>query len=371
MTDSATSERTRSAKAKGKATVGRLFPENRNRLIRGDCLEVLPTLPAACIDLVYIDPPFFTGREHVGTSATEQVPSFSDTWEGGLSQYVAWLKARIAAVYRVLAKTGTIYIHIDWRTSHYVKCVCDEIFGYQNFRNEIYWRRDIAGKGAKRISRQWPRNADNILVYSKSESWYFDQAYDALTPKQAKNYRYEDSNGRKFKAVQLGDYSEASISRMESEGLIYVSKMGKKYKKYFLDEARSTVDAMWTDIFGFGTRTASKERLGYPTQKPEALLERIITASSKEGDVVADFFCGSGTTCAVAQRLGRSWIGVDCSSDAVEMTRARMERLLAEMDDGAGRPPDGSTQAELFSSSASDGQAPPQAPRAFLVEGLM
>ena len=289
------------------------------RLLHGDCLEVLPTLPDASVDLIYIDPPFFTQREHSGRAGV-----FNDAWPD-LPAYVDWLAARIALMHRVLAPTGAVYVHLDGRASHYLKLRCDDIFGYDNFRNEIHWRRDVAGKGAKRGSGQWPRNTDNILVYSKSAAWHFEQPFNDLTDAQARNYRYTDADGRRFKTVMLGDYSPTSIARLESEGLIYVSSSGKKYKKYFLDEARATIDCLWTDIPGFGTRTASKERLGYPTQKPEALLERIIAASSKPGDLVADFFCGSGTTCAVANRLGRRWLGCDASATAIELATSRLQ----------------------------------------------
>lgn len=312
--------------APGARTGSKPRPDRSNRLIHGDCLAVMQALPAECIDLIYIDPPFLTGRQHYSTltESSRAEPYFDDRWPGGIAEYLAWFEARLAEMRRVLAAAGSIYIHLDWRTSHYVKCMCDRLFGYDNFRNELFWRRDVAGKGAKRTSRQWPRNVDSILFYSKSDQWTFRQPYVALDEQQQKVYRYTQADGRRFKTVMLGDYSAASIARMEAQGLIYVSKSGKKYKKYYLDEAMSTVDTIWTDIAGFGTRTASKERLGYPTQKPEALLTRIIEASSNAGDVVADFFCGSGTTCAVAQKLGRSWVGVDVSNDAITIAAARL-----------------------------------------------
>jgi DNA modification methylase len=332
-----------------------LFPNGRNRLIEGDCGDVIRRLPDECVDLIYIDPPFLTGRQHYATlngSAREE-PYFDDRWEGGLDAYLEWIEPRLREMQRVLTKTGSIYVHLDWRTSHYVKCLCDRIFGPENFRNEIYWKRDVAGKGAKRVSRQWPRNVDNILFYTKSAVWHFRQAYVALDSKQQKNYRYIESDGRRFKTVMLGDYSAKSIARMEGEGLIYTSKSGKKYKKYYLDEAMSTVDTLWADIPGFGTRTASRERLGYPTQKPEALLRRIVEASSREGDVVADFCCGSGTTCAVAHVLGRAWIGVDVSRDAIDVSTERLSSLQQAVDPCAE-----AKQASLFMQDAAPAPRP-------------
>jgi adenine specific DNA methylase Mod len=235
---------------------------------------------------------------------------------------------RLVLMRELLAEDGSIYVHVGPSIVQYVKAVMDEIFGGECYRNEIIWKRDIAGKGAKRISSQWPRNADQILFYSKSaEHWFFEQQYGELSEQQKRVYRYEEPDGRRFKTVQLGDYSEESIRRMEAEGLIYISSTGKKYKKYYLDEARDTVDCIWTDILGFGTRTASAEHLEFPTQKPEALLERIIKASSREGDLVADFFCGSGTTLAVAEKLGRRWIGCDLSKWAIQVTRKRLLQI--------------------------------------------
>ncbi len=302
-----------------------------NQLYWGDNLHVMRQLPSESVDLIYIDPPFFSGRNYnVVFGDQNELRSFSDIWDGGMPGYLIWLNARLYEMKRILRKTGTIYVHLDWHASHYVKVEMDKLFGHEAFRNEIFWRRDVAGKGAKRVSLQWPRNVDTLLMYSKGHKWQFEQASNELSPEQAMNYRYVEDSGRHFKAVQLGDYSEKSIQRMETEGLIYVSATGKKYKKYYLDEARSTVDTIWTDIPGFGTRTASAERLGYPTQKPEALLERVIRASSNPGDCVADFFCGGGTTPAVAQRLGRRWVACDQSRVAVALTKDRMTRQVKE-----------------------------------------
>lgn len=298
-----------------------------NRLFWGDNLHVMRQLPSESIDLIYIDPPFFSGRQYnVIFGDQNELRSFSDIWEGGMPGYLIWLNARLYEMKRLLKKTGSIYVHLDWHAVHYVKLEMDKLFGYEAFRNEIFWRRDVAGKGAKRVSQQWPRNVDTILMYAKGNGWHFEQAYQPLSPEQEKNYRYREADGRRFKIVQLGDYSAESVRRMEKEGLIYVSSTGQKYKKYYLDEAHATVDTMWTDIPGFGTRTASLERLGYPTQKPEALLERVISASTRPGDTVADFFCGGGTTPAVAQRLGRRWIACDQSRVAVAITADRLAK---------------------------------------------
>ena len=224
----------------------------------------------------------------------------------------------------LLSDTGSIYVHVDPRLDFLVRSILDEVFGSDRFRNLLVWKRDIAGKGAKKRSSQWPRNADTIFWYSRSQQWFFEQQYIDLSKKQTAPYIYKESDGRRYKAVQLGDYSPKSIAKFEQEGLIHVSSTGKKYKKYYLDQAKSTVDCIWTDVLGFGTKTASKEILGYPTQKPEMLLERIVNSSSRPGDLVADFFCGSGTTLAVAEKLGRRWIGCDLGRWSVHVTRKRL-----------------------------------------------
>ena len=297
-----------------------------NRLYYGDNLQVLRTLPSNTVDLIYIDPPFFSGAVYnVIWGDANEIRTFSDIWEGGLDTYLIWLNARLWEMRRILKVNGSIYVHCDWHASHYIKMELDKIFGYDCWRNEVTWRRDAAGKGAKRISKQWPRNSDTLLWYSRSDDWTFEQGYTDLSPEQQRTYRYsEPATGRKFKAVQLGDYSETSIDRMVTEGLIYTSATGQRYKKYYLDEAQATVDGTWTDLPGFGVRTAAAERIGYPTQKPEALLERIIRAHTKPGDVVADFFVGGGTTPAVAQRLDRRWIACDSSRVAVSVTLNRL-----------------------------------------------
>ncbi len=280
----------------------------RNMLIWGDNKLVMASLLQEFrgkIDLIYIDPPFdvgadFTMKIQIGDDSDEvqkeqsilEAVAYRDTWGKGVDSYLHMMYERLTLMRELLSERGSIYVHCDWRLDHLLRWLMDEIFGSECFRNTIIWRRDIAGKGGKRVSKQWPRNSDTILYYTKSsEEWYFEQQYLPLTEEQKAAYRYSDPDGRRYKAVQLGNYSEKSIAELEAAGLIHVSSTGQKYKKYYLDEAQSTIDCIWTDILGFGTRTASLEQTGYDTQKPEALLERIIRASSNEGDLVADFFC--------------------------------------------------------------------------------
>jgi DNA modification methylase len=223
----------------------------------------------------------------------------------------------------LLAEDGTIYVHCDWRLNSYIRLILTEVFT-DLFRGEIIWKKDAVGKGAKKKAKHWPKTFDNVFCYSKSVQNIFNFIPAELTDKQLNEFRYSDPDGRKFKRTTLGDYSEKSIKEMEERGLIYVSSSGQKYKKYYLDEYTIQLDSIWVDLPGFGVATSSQEILGYPTQKPEALLERIIKASSNEGDLVADFFCGSGTTAAVAEKLGRKWIVSDLGKFAIHTTRKRM-----------------------------------------------
>lgn len=320
------------------------WPENypkdwKNLLIWGDNKLVMSSLIkqgwAGKINLIYIDPPFFTGsdftiRTKVGDEKIEKEPSiieeraYKDTWSDGIASYLKYMYERLVLMRELLAENGSIYVHLDWHVGHYVKVMMDEIFGAENFRNEIVWKRDAPGKGAKTVSKQWPRVFDSILFFTKSNDYYFEQQFTEPTQLQIKEYHYQDPDGRRFKRTTLGDYTEESIRKLEEQGLIYTSRTGKKYKKYYLDDAKVTVDSIWSDIFGFGVITSSKERLDFDTQKPEALLKRIILASSNPGDIVADFFCGSGTTGAVAEKLGRRWMMSDLSKFAIQVTRKRL-----------------------------------------------
>lgn len=340
---------------------GRQLEGWTNKLIWGDNKLILSSLKNGSLreeieaqgglKPIYIDPPFDVGADfsmdvEVGGNPPDkggkggssgnvetltkkpnilEEIAYRDTWGKGADSFIAMIYERLALMRDLLAEDGSIYVHCDWRLDHHIREVFDEIFGESGYRNTIGWRRDAAGKGAKGKSRQLPRNTDTILFYSKSEKWVFKQPFTDLNKDQKSAYRYtEKDTGRLYKSVQLGDYSEKSIAKMESEGLIHVSGTGQKYKKYYLDEARAAVDSLWADILGFGTRTASGEITGYATQKPEALLERIINASSNEGDLVTDFFCGSGTTAAVAEKLGRKWICTDLGKFAIHTTRKRM-----------------------------------------------
>ncbi|MFQ3611731.1 MAG: site-specific DNA-methyltransferase, partial [Fimbriimonadales bacterium] len=228
-----------------------------NRLFWGDNLHVMRQLPSESIDLIYIDPPFFSGRQYnVIFGDQNELRSFSDIWEGGMPGYLIWLNARLYEMKRLLKKTGSIYVHCDWHASHYIKVEMDKIFGYENFQNEVIWH---YGLGAANATRHFLRKHDVLLVYKRSEKATFNVVRGEITQAMYDKYCHEDEHGR------------------------YMISRGKKY---YLKGGKP-LDSVW-DIPTIAA--TSGERIGYPTQKPEALLERIIKASSNEGDVVADFF---------------------------------------------------------------------------------
>lgn len=282
-----------------------LFPKGANRLFFGDNLHVMRQLPSNSIDLIYIDPPFFSGRNYnILFGDKNEVRSFTDIWEGGMPGYLIWLNARLYEMKRLLNPTGSIYVHLDWHAVHYVKVEMDKIFGYDNFRNEIVWHKDI-GTAPKRDLK---RKHQTILRYSKTDKYYFSRDNIKVEPISKERYNQVDENGRKY----------------------FIR--GDSGKKCYLDEG-IPCDDVWTYMTDDRLRelnSMSKERIGYPTQKPEFLIERIIESSTEVGDVVADFFCGGGSTLTTAQRLNRRWLGSDQSRIAVAITADRITRLIEE-----------------------------------------
>ncbi len=259
-------------------------------IVCDDNLSLMARLPDACCDLIYADPPFGTGKRQAGRDAG---PEFSDAWPAGLDGYLEFLRPRLQQFRRLLKTTGSLYLHLDWHTVHYVKVYLDQLFGYENMLNEIIWSYRTGG----RSTRWFARKHDTILVYARRAGRHrFNLLRDGAFRTDGMNM---DENGRPYKSTRAG-------------------------RLYFHPDGPAMTD-VWEIPF---LSTVSLERTGYPTQKPEALLERIIRASSNPGDVVADFFCGSGTTLAVAQRLGRRWIGCDISADAVDIASRRVARLM-------------------------------------------
>ena len=252
-----------------------------NELYLGDNLQVLRSLHSKSIDLIYIDPPFFSGRTYnLIWGDDNELRTFGDIWEDGLPSYLEWLNARLWEMARVLKDTGSIYVHCDWHASHYIKTEMDKIFGYENFQNEIIW----AYEGSTKKRRAWDKKHEILLMYSKGKKFKF-------SPHAVGDVKKE-SSVKAYKGMMLEDENGKFILRYRAGGGFAPKEMlGKDriYKSYIKDYIHPK--DWWVVDFA-----RKSELIGYPTQKPEALLERIIKASSNPGDVVADFFMGGGTT---------------------------------------------------------------------------
>jgi site-specific DNA-methyltransferase (adenine-specific) len=275
-------------------------------LLHGDCLELLPSLPrTARFDLVYVDPPFNTGFGHGRRNGRGERArgerAYDDAW-GGLDAFLAMLEPRLAAVARVLSERGSLFLHLDHRTVHDAKVLADGIFGRAAFRGEIVW---VPGNGAR--GRNGPSvSHQTLLVYARG-TMIWNHADPALREPHAEtslrmHFSRIDADGRRFRERRIG---------------------GKSYR-YYADEGRR-LGSVWTDCPAMSANTPfSHETTGYPTQKPEALLERIVRAASHPKSRVLDPMCGSGTTLAVAKRLGRRWVGIDQSPVAFEIAGRRL-----------------------------------------------
>ena len=264
-----------------------------NRLICGDALEVLRALPDAHVDLVYVDPPFATGRKMRGAQG-----SYDDRTPGGLDAYLAWLAPVLVETRRVLAPRGSLFVHLDFRAVHHARVALDRIYGAQRLVNEIVWCYAVGGKSA----RSFGRKHDTIL-------WFARDAHHRFFPDAVRVPRRAGSHMK----VELDDDGrEVQVKRDRKTGKLY---------RYPLHAGKVPED-WWVDIETLNR--GDRERTGWPTQKPEALLERIIAATTEPGALVADFFSGSGTTAAVAQRLGRRFLAVDAAPAACELARRRL-----------------------------------------------
>lgn len=268
-----------------------------NKVYCADNLQVMQSMTDASIDLIYIDPPFNTNRIQKTTTA-----QFSDSF-GGLEKYLNFMRPRLQQMHRLLKETGSLFVHVDYRVVHYLKIELDKIFGSpKNFINEIIWYYVIAaGKNSKRFKKRH----DNILWYAKDiKKYYFSDAEIRLpyTPHKKHN------NGTNYGGTMGRD----------KNGREYVEKWGtgkKKKYRYYLDQGKMPED-VWLDINAINAY--AKERVNYPNQKPQQLLERIIKAASKPDDIIADFFCGSGTTCKAAKSLNRKYLGIDSNQQAID-----------------------------------------------------
>jgi len=307
----------------------------------------------AGIRLIYIDPPFAMQTDHRvdvtvdgGSSGPSIIstPAFRDTWGKDGSLYLQFMYERLLAMRGLLADDGAICVHCDWRANSWLRLLMDEVFGRDCFRNEIIWKR-APNLGRQAASKQLGRVVDTILLYSKTAGTAFrgsppirSQAVELDGNGKPRGVKWDPQRAYWFTTAPRGDYTDASIAQLRLEGRVYDSATGRIYIKYPLREGDDgawykdqPVDTLWTDPDVRPLRHCSKDELGigYATQKPEGLLRRIIEWTTARGDLVADFFCGSGTTLAAAEKLGRRWIGCDNGALAVHTSRKRMAMVQA------------------------------------------
>jgi DNA modification methylase len=355
-----------------------------NVLYYGDNLDILRRyIKDETIDLIYLDPPFKSNQtynvlfeERNGSRSAAQIRAFEDTWSwdqasaaayqevvemgGKVSEvmqafntfiggsdmlaYLSMMAPRLTELNRVLKPTGSIYLHCDPTASHYLKMLMDAVFRPGNFRNEIIWKRTSAHSDSATCGN----THDIILLYTKSDRFVWNKQYQPYEQTYIEShYRYDDSSGRKYRTDNLtagglsgGGYEyewhgvkkiwrcpKERMAALEKEGRIQYTKHGTAEYIRYLDEMPGVpLQDLWTEIPPINPQ--AKERLGYPTQKPEALLERITEASSNEGDIVLDPFCGCGTTIAAAEKLGRKWIGIDITYLAVSLMKNRLKDMF-------------------------------------------
>jgi DNA modification methylase len=351
-----------------------------NKLYFGDNLDILREhIATESVDLIYLDPPFNSKRDYSvlfktpkGHESDAQITAFEDSWHWGeqaerefndleqcgntdvasmmialrrflgtndMMAYLTMMANRLLELHRVLKPTGSLYLHCDPTASHYLKILLDGVFGPQNFRNEITWKRTSAHSDGRRFGA----NADTILFYSKTEDYLFNQVYQPYSQEYLDRFRNVDPDGRRWqddnltaKGLAGGGYTYeykgitsfwrcplVTMEKLDREGrLHFTSKAGIRLKRYLDESVGMPAQSIWDDIGAINSQ--AKERLGYPTQKPLALLERIIKASSNEGDVVLDPFCGCGTAVHAAEKLRRQWIGIDITHLAISLIEKRL-----------------------------------------------
>ena len=323
---------------------GRQLKGWTNKLIWGDNKLILSSLKngplreeiekQGGLKLIYIDPPFDVGADfsmdiEIGGDTFTKKPNileeiaYRDTWGKGADSFIAMIYERLVLMRDLLAEDGSIYVHCDWRVNSYLRLALDEVFGSNSYRNEISWKRSTP-RGARAISNQLAKVSDMILYYTKGSDYIFNKLYKEYNEDYIESkFTQTDKDGRRYRIDNIGMYSEKSIEAFRKEGRIYDYPSGKLGLIRYLDEQKGEVlSDIWPDINELNSMAV--ERVDYPTQKPEALIDRIIKTSSNEGDLVADLFCGSGTTAAVAEKLGRKWIVSDLGKFAIHTTRKRL-----------------------------------------------
>ena len=326
---------------------------SNNLVIRGECLSACAHLrdKGIFVDLIYVDPPFASGADYAKkvyirrnpkvAAAIAQAESeldiedlkafeekmYGDVWDK--ERYLNWMYENLMAMKSIMSDEASIYVHLDWHIVHYVKILMDEIFGEENFINDVTWKRQTSSgfKGKNAMGK----NHDNILVYGKSDDFLYNTQYlpysEEYIEQRFSHVEVVDGKERRFKDAFLGTATtQATIEQLKKENKIYYTASGGMRLKVYLDETEGIpLDDIWTDVNAVNSQ--AEERVDYATQKPEALLERIIKASSNEGMLVADFFGGSGVTAAVANKLGRNFIHCDIGINSIQTVR---DRLLAD-----------------------------------------
>ncbi len=398
----------------------------KNRMYYGDNLEILRNreyFPDECVDLIYLDPPFNSNRNYnvlfkseSGDDSEAQITAFEDTWHWGetaedtyrdlitfapekvstaieallnlidrnqMMAYLVMMTARLVELRRVLKPTGSLYLHCDPTASHYLKIVLDAIFGTENFRNEIIWKRHYAhSDDAQGKVLHMGRIHDVILFYTKAELATRNSVYMPYDEEYIRStYNNVDEDGRRYALTSITGpggaskgnpqyevmgvtrywrYTKENMKRLIEDGRVVQTKPGNvpRYKRYLDEMPGTALQDVWFDIKRLSSQ--AKERLGYPTQKPEALLERIIRASSNEGDVVLDPFCGCGTAIAAAHKLGRKWIGIDITHLSIALQKYRLQdmfELISGRDyEVIGEPTTVDAARELAQDSANEGR---------------
>lgn len=390
-------------------------PITDNTLFYGDNLPILREyIPTESVDLIYLDPPFNSNRNYnvlfkdeSGNDSEAQIVAFTDSWSWGpnaeqeydelvtqgspvvsdmisalrgfigsnqMMAYLVMMTSRLVELHRVLKPTGSLYLHCDPTASHYLKIILDTIFGAENFRNEIYWKRKYGRTGP--INR-FGTSCDILLFYAKSQAYTFKSLYRENNPEYIrKMFTHVDPDGRRYRIDNLASPNPRpnltyeykgykppakgwAISREKMEewdrlGRLHFPKSidGRIQRKRYLDELEGEeIQNLWDDILPIGSQAA--ERLGYPTQKPIALLERVIQASSNEGDVILDPFCGCGTTIAAAQKLSRRWIGIDITHLSIALQKYRLAEMYPNLKFKViGEPEDMGAARQLFKDDA-------------------
>ena len=330
-------------------TRGRQMKGWTNKLIWGDNKLILSSLKSGALrgqiedagglKLIYIDPPFDVGADfsmdieiggetfHKEPNLLEQI-AYRDTWGRGADSFISMIYERLILMRDLLAEDGSIYVHCDYRLNSFIRIVMEEVFG--QYRNEIVWQRTTNTGSSKGIANKLSNDTDSILYFSRAETPIFNKQYRPYSEEYLARFKFEDERG-KYRWQYMATYSEEKLQEMKTKGMVRWSEGSRnpEYKQYLDSLAGIPMNNLWGDIFH--VNPMANEGLGYPTQKPEALLERILKVSSNEGDLVADFFCGSGTTATVAEKLGRKWICTDLGKFAVHTTRKRLIQVQREL----------------------------------------